>query len=126
MANQGNNQGGSSSDRGFAGVDGEKQREIANKGGSASGGNFANDPERAREAGRKGGEGFEAVISRATPSGRGKQAVRAASRAAIPRVKANRHAVRGRHAGADLHEIRARVRSSRDDESSRGRRIVVA
>ena len=56
MANQGNNQGDSSSDRGFAGVDGEKQREIASKGGSASGGNFANDPERAREAGRKGGE----------------------------------------------------------------------
>ena len=33
----------------------EKQREIAAKGGRASGGNFANDPERAAEAGRKGG-----------------------------------------------------------------------
>ena len=33
----------------------EKQREIASKGGKASGGNFANDPERASEAGRKGG-----------------------------------------------------------------------
>ena len=69
------------SNRGFASMDEEKQREIARKGGEsvpaekrsfskdhelaseagrkgghASGGNFANDPERASEAGRKGGE----------------------------------------------------------------------
>lgn len=47
--------------RGFAGMDDEKQREIASKGGHSQGkennpGNFANDPERASEAGRKGGE----------------------------------------------------------------------
>jgi len=40
--------------RGFAGMDPEKQRRIASEGGSASGGNFANDRERAAEAGRKG------------------------------------------------------------------------
>ncbi|HEY0629025.1 MAG TPA: KGG domain-containing protein, partial [Sphingomicrobium sp.] len=33
-------------------MDEDEQREIAS--GSASGGNFANDPERAAEAGRKG------------------------------------------------------------------------
>ena len=48
------------SDRGFASMDPEKQREIASKGGKSQGkennpGNFANDPEKAREAGRKGG-----------------------------------------------------------------------
>src|SRR6516164_5812426 len=43
------------SNRGFASMDEEKQREIASKGGQASGGNFANDPARAAEAGRKGG-----------------------------------------------------------------------
>lgn len=47
--------------RGFAGMDEEKQREIASKGGQSQGkennpGNFANDPERAAEAGRKGGQ----------------------------------------------------------------------
>jgi general stress protein YciG len=46
--------------RGFAGMDPDKQREIASKGGRSQGasnnpGNFANDPEKAREAGRKGG-----------------------------------------------------------------------
>lgn len=43
------------SNRGFASMDPEQQREIARKGGQASGGNFKNDPERASEAGRKGG-----------------------------------------------------------------------
>lgn len=43
------------SKRGFASMDEAKQREIASKGGKASGGNFKNDPERASEAGRKGG-----------------------------------------------------------------------
>jgi uncharacterized protein len=42
--------------RGFASMDDQKQREIASEGGKASGGNFKNDPERASEAGKKGGE----------------------------------------------------------------------
>lgn len=51
------NQGsGDTSNRGFASMDEEKQRDIASEGGKASGGNFKNDPERASEAGRKGGE----------------------------------------------------------------------
>jgi len=49
------------SGRGFAGMDDEKQREIAAKGGHSQGkennpGNFANDREKASEAGRKGGQ----------------------------------------------------------------------
>ena len=49
------------SNRGFAGMDDEQQREIASKGGKSQGkesnpGNFANNPERAAEAGRKGGQ----------------------------------------------------------------------
>lgn len=43
------------SKRGFASMDPQKQREIASKGGKASGGNFKNDPQRASEAGKKGG-----------------------------------------------------------------------
>ena len=48
------------SKRGFASMDEDKQREIARKGGQSQGkennpGNFANDPQRASEAGRKGG-----------------------------------------------------------------------
>jgi uncharacterized protein len=43
------------SKRGFASMDPDKQREIASKGGKASGGNFKNDREKARAAGRKGG-----------------------------------------------------------------------
>lgn len=46
----------SPSNRGFAAMDEEKQREIARRGGQASGGNFKNDPQRASEAGRKGAE----------------------------------------------------------------------
>ena len=41
--------------RGFAAMSAEKQREIASKGGKASGGNFKNNPERASKAGKKGG-----------------------------------------------------------------------
>lgn len=48
MANAG------TSNRGFANMDEEKQREIASKGGKASSGNFKNDPSRASEAGKKG------------------------------------------------------------------------
>jgi len=47
--------------RGFAAMDRERQRAIASKGGHSQGkannpGNFANNRERAREAGRKGGQ----------------------------------------------------------------------
>jgi uncharacterized protein len=48
------------SNRGFASMDEKKQRDIASKGGQASGGNFANNPERAAEAGRKGGQSVPA------------------------------------------------------------------
>lgn len=44
------------SQRGFASMDEDKQREIASKGGKASGGKFKKGSERAREAGRKGAE----------------------------------------------------------------------
>lgn len=46
---------GNTSNRGFASMDEDKQREIASKGGKASGGNFKNDKERASQAGKKGG-----------------------------------------------------------------------
>jgi general stress protein YciG len=42
------------SNRGFASMDAEKQREIASKGGRASGGKFKAGDERTSEAGRKG------------------------------------------------------------------------
>jgi len=42
--------------RGFAAMDAERQREIARMGGKASGGNFKNNPERAASAGRAGGK----------------------------------------------------------------------
>jgi general stress protein YciG len=48
------------SNRGFASMDETKRRDIASKGGQATGGNFANDPERAAEAGRKGGQSVPA------------------------------------------------------------------
>ena len=43
------------SKRGFAAMDPALQREIASKGGKASGGNFANNRDRAAAAGREGG-----------------------------------------------------------------------
>jgi general stress protein YciG len=43
-----------SGNQGFASMDEDKQREIASKGGKASGGNFANDRQKASEAGKKG------------------------------------------------------------------------
>ena len=57
MANKNTN---GRSGRGFASMDEQTQREIARKGGHSQGkennpGNFANNPERAAEAGRKGG-----------------------------------------------------------------------
>lgn len=45
---------GDTSNRGFASMDEDKQREIASKGGKASSGNFANDREKASRAGKKG------------------------------------------------------------------------
>jgi general stress protein YciG len=50
------NQDKSTSSRGFASMDKARQRQIASEGGKASGGNFANNRERASEAGRKGGQ----------------------------------------------------------------------
>lgn len=41
--------------KGFAN-DPERASQAGKKGGSVSGGNFKNDPERASEAGKKGGE----------------------------------------------------------------------
>lgn len=62
------------SERGFAAMDRTKQRAVASKGGSASGGNFKNDPERAARAGRKGGEqsggNFKHNPARAAEAGR--------------------------------------------------------
>lgn len=48
-------------DRGFASMPEEKRRKIASEGGRSQGkennpGNFANDPEKARQAGKRGGE----------------------------------------------------------------------
>jgi uncharacterized protein len=49
------------SGRGFASMDEQKQRDIASEGGKSQGkennpGNFANDREKASEAGQKGGQ----------------------------------------------------------------------
>ena len=59
MAENNRNQG--TSNRGFAAMDSDMQREIASKGGQSQGkdnnpGNFANDRRKASEAGRKGGQ----------------------------------------------------------------------
>lgn len=43
-------------DRGFKGMSDQKQSDIASEGGSTSGGNFKNDPERASREGKKGAE----------------------------------------------------------------------
>lgn len=56
MANNNDNGG-----RGFAGMDEDQQRDIASRGGQSQGkdnnpGNFANDRQKASEAGRKGGQ----------------------------------------------------------------------
>lgn len=49
------------SDRGFASMDKQKQKDIASEGGKSQGaqnnpGNFANDPQKASKAGQKGGQ----------------------------------------------------------------------
>ena len=54
-----NNENGQNSGRGFAGMDPEKQREIASRGGKAahqSGNANEFDSESGREAGKKGGQ----------------------------------------------------------------------
>ena len=61
MARDSNRNQGNTSNRGFASMDENKQREIASKGGRSQGkennpGNFANDRQKAVEAGRKGGQ----------------------------------------------------------------------
>ena len=69
------------SGRGFAGMDREKQREIASKGGRAAhaqGTAHEFTSEEAREAGRKGGE--------ASHGGRGARRNTSASGGSIPRV----------------------------------------
>lgn len=60
MAENNNHRSGTSN-RGFAAMDEDKQREIASKGGQSQGkennpGNFANDRQKASEASRKGGQ----------------------------------------------------------------------
>lgn len=42
--------------KGLASADTETRRQVASKGGQSSPGNFKNDPQRASEAGKKGGE----------------------------------------------------------------------
>lgn len=49
------------SDRGFASMDEQKQKDIASRGGKSQGaqnnpGNFANDKNKASQAGQKGGQ----------------------------------------------------------------------
>jgi general stress protein YciG len=59
MANENNNQSNRKSGRGFAGMDRDKQREIASAGGKAAhqGGNAHEwTSDEAREAGRRGGQ----------------------------------------------------------------------
>jgi general stress protein YciG len=73
--NQGGESGGRKSGRGFAGMDPERQRQIASEGGRAAhaqGTAHEFTPEEAREAGRKGGEASRAARARRTPpSGEG-------------------------------------------------------
>lgn len=52
------------SKRGFASMDADRKREIASKGGKASGGNFKNNPARASLAGKKGGAAYHPTIAR--------------------------------------------------------------
>jgi general stress protein YciG len=68
MANQ--------SGRGFAGMDDDKQRDIASKGGQsvpAEKRSFSQDPELASEAGKKGGENSHGNQQHSSESGRSQQ-----------------------------------------------------
>lgn len=60
----------STSNRGFASMDEDKQRKIASMGGSASGGNFKNDREKASEAGKKSGGNFANDREKASDAGK--------------------------------------------------------
>jgi hypothetical protein len=67
---QDNRNRGNTSNRGFASMDEDKQREIASKGGRSQGkennpGNFANNRQKAVEAGRKGGQASHGSRTRA-------------------------------------------------------------
>jgi general stress protein YciG len=57
-----NDQNGTRPRRGFAAMDPQRQREIASKGGKASGGNFAHDRARAASAGREGGKASRSKV----------------------------------------------------------------
>jgi general stress protein YciG len=59
-----------SANRGFAAMDPDKQRLIARKGGSMSGGNFKNDREKASRAGKKSGGNFANDREKASTAGR--------------------------------------------------------
>lgn len=61
---------GNTSNRGFAAMDSDKQREIASMGGSASGGNFKNDRDKASEAGKKSGGNFKNDRDKASEAGK--------------------------------------------------------
>jgi hypothetical protein len=54
----------SGGNRGFGAMDKNKQRQIASEGGKASSGNFANNRQRAAEAGRQGGKASSGSRSR--------------------------------------------------------------
>lgn len=73
---QGGESGGRRSGRGFAGMDPERQRQIASEGGRAAhaqGTAHEFTPEEAREAGRKGGEASRAARARRAASSAGEQ-----------------------------------------------------
>jgi general stress protein YciG len=78
MANNSDN----TSNRGFASMDDDKQREIASKGGKASSGSFEEGGERASQAGRKGGNPASAETVRRR---RCSQALHRLSSASSPR-----------------------------------------
>lgn len=58
------------SNRGFASMDKDKVSKIASMGGSASGGNFKNDREKASAAGKKSGGNFANDREKASEAGR--------------------------------------------------------
>ena len=74
-ANSGTSKSEGTSNRGFASMDDDKQREIASKGGQSvkpEDRSFAKDPELAAEAGRKGGENSHRGRSSGVQGGSGR------------------------------------------------------
>ena len=128
------------SNRGFASMDDEKQREIASKGGHASGGNFKNDPQRAAEAGHKGGQSvpdeersFSKDRELAAEAGhKGGQSVPDEERsfskdhelAAEAGRKGGQHSQGGSHSGGNFAQDRERAAEAgrKGGEHSHGRR----